>query len=293
MVTQLSLEARAYDDEEFADLVAGLLLQLVDSTTWSSTWLTPAHVVTELNGRSLLRDRSQLEPWLRANGGKERLIARIDDLMWHWVRLGLVKPVAHQSGLSTFGFAPTQSGREVLENRLSDDAVLLTEEGAARRLRDRCPTIPEVVTEYLSEAQGCIAAGRFRAGIVMIGGASEALVLSLADQLERNRQRFELPRRPAPRTALGTLKWTTDAFEDHQKPIRDALREVDRPDVRVSEVAQKLRALEALRATRNEAGHPTPVRFDRESARIFLVGLVSHGQILHETTEALSLVHPS
>jgi hypothetical protein len=129
---------------------------------------------------------------------------------------------------------------------------------------------------YLAEALECFSGSQFRAAAVMIGCAAESLVLELRDKMVTRHQSLG---RQAPRDLAD---WRIKRVLDAVASILTAQRHNIPNDLREGFEAYWLAFAQQIRATRNEAGHPSGITaIDEESVHAsFLVfpnlALLSH-----------------
>jgi hypothetical protein len=146
-------------------------------------------------------------------------------------------------------FHLTDRGREALQNLTRDPS---NPAGYLRHLAS-IATLEPVAMSYLSEGLECYVAGLFKAAAVMVGGASESVILDLRDVTIR---KLAILSKPVPK-GMGDwrIKTVSDAlhdfFESHVPRFERELREPF--EAYWSGFAQQ------LRATRNSAGHPVSV----------------------------------
>lgn len=146
-------------------------------------------------------------------------------------------------------FHLTERGRRALANATRDPS---NPAGYLRHLSSMGQIDP-IALAYLSEALDCYVAGLFKAGAVMVGGASERIILELRDTTVQKL------------TSLGG-NVPTQLNDWRIKVVSDALRTF--LDGKKAQFARELRdAFEAswgalvqqIRSTRNEVGHPTSI----------------------------------
>ncbi|BBI99514.1 hypothetical protein FGKAn22_12070 [Ferrigenium kumadai] len=144
----------------------------------------------------------------------------------------------------------TDRGRAALE-RLSHDPA--NPSGYLRHLNSAAHLNP-VATSYISEALDCYVSSSHKAAAVMVGAAAESLVIELRDLLlERLRSADQtLPRNLDDWRVKTILNSLRSYFDSVQRQFPEKLRE---------EYESYWSAFtQQIRATRNEAGHPTSVQ---------------------------------
>jgi hypothetical protein len=146
-------------------------------------------------------------------------------------------------------FHLTDSGKRALANLTRDPS---NPAGYLRHLGSVAQVNP-VALSYLSEGLDCYVAGFFKAAAVMTGAAAESTILNLRDAVVRKLTSLS---RTLPRGISNwQLKTVTDSLHqflsEHKAQFKHPLAEEF--DAYWSAFTQQ------IRATRNEAGHPTSV----------------------------------
>jgi hypothetical protein len=143
----------------------------------------------------------------------------------------------------------TERGRITLE-RLSRDPG--NPAGYLRHLYSLANLNP-VSKSYLEEGLECYVSSFYKASAVMVGAASESLVIVLRDFVaERLTSTGRAP-------AKNLLDWRTKTIIDALKQLFDAEKENFPTELREEYEAYWQAFTQQMRATRNEAGHPTSV----------------------------------
>jgi hypothetical protein len=112
----------------------------------------------------------------------------------------------------------------------------------------------------LAEGLDCFVAGYYKAAAVMIGAASESLILELRDEVSG---RLAQTNQQAPKSVAD---FRVKTVLDSLNRILDAEKSTFPKDLRESFEAVWPAFTHHLRATRNDAGHPTSVDPVREEA---------------------------
>jgi hypothetical protein len=146
-------------------------------------------------------------------------------------------------------FHITARGDAVLE-RLSHDPA--NPEGYLRQLYD-VARLSDVARSYLEEGLACFVAGHFKAAAVMLGAASESMVLDIRDT---TLDRLRVIGQSAP-AALSD--WRVKTVLDGLAVLLNAKRAAMPRDVREEFDAYFQSIAQTIRAARNDAGHPTSV----------------------------------
>jgi hypothetical protein len=143
----------------------------------------------------------------------------------------------------------TDRGRRTLE-RLSRDpgnpAGYLRHLAAVARLNP-------IASSYLSEGLDCFVAGFHKAAAVMIGASAESLILELRDIACQKMAQAKLPE------PKGLSDWRVKTVLDALYDLLDAKKAGFPKDLREEFEAYWLAFAQQIRATRNDAGHPSSV----------------------------------
>lgn len=114
-------------------------------------------------------------------------------------------------------------------------------------------TLNPVAASYLREALACFNAGLHKAAAVMVGAASESVVIELRDHVvaELQREGAHTPSKLKDWRVRSLLDGLREFFEQHRSSLPHRLRE---------EFDAYFQALpQPIRAARNDAGHPLSV----------------------------------
>lgn len=143
----------------------------------------------------------------------------------------------------------TDRGRRVLANLSRDPA---NPGGYLKHLAGRA-TLNPIAASYLREALETFNAGSFKSAAVMLGAASESLVLALRDQLVAKMGALGQP--ASQKLSDWRLKTILDALEEALKQKKKSM-----PNKLFESFESYWPAFtQQIRAVRNEAGHPTSV----------------------------------
>ena len=197
-----------------------------------------------------------------ANPQKE-LEFRLAQYCWRLVGLGYMVPQV-SSGWGVFFL--TERGRDFLEGF---DSATVTSGGLDTRLHDMGFGRDELPRQYVRLAQDCFLAGHNESSVVMLGAATEALILQVADALAAALPRLSVPLRPRPdrATARQNLAWLTEATTVHRRELAKAMTTAGTDGSWIEMLSDVLSGTgQAVRLTRNELGHPTGVSVDRDGA---------------------------
>lgn len=177
---------------------------------------------------------------------------------------GLVFVDCLQAASGTWLWAVTDRGRQVVE---SGDYEPDDPEGYLRRLRERIHNLDDLVALYAKEGLRAYRASCYLASAVMLGVASERAFQLLGDafaawlpetEAAKFRSTFDNPKR----------HYQTK-FVEFRKRVESHKQELP-PGFSDSMALSLDSVLDLLRINRNEAGHPTGRRIDRDDAYINL-----------------------
>jgi hypothetical protein len=146
-------------------------------------------------------------------------------------------------------FHLTDRGKRALE-RLSHDP---SNPAGYKRNLDSIATLSPIARSYLVEALACFTAGLYKAAAVMIGAAAESLVLELRDVTV---QRLTVLSKPAPR---GLVDWRIKTVLDALHSFLKTQSHLFPRELREEFDAYFLAFAQQIRASRNDAGHPSSV----------------------------------
>lgn len=175
---------------------------------------------------------------------------------------GILMPVPHASGAV---YRATAYGRRLLEQESS----VVTDPGGYITLVQAVPGVDELTLEYLAEAAEAHRRFLDRSSAVMLGCAAENMLLALAEKLVHCCSKLEVTARRdltdwrvarVRRAVVETIKETT--FAD---ALNGALTGDDSITEDEKQIIRELESTTAILAqfyadTRNDAGHPKPVK---------------------------------
>ncbi len=207
-----------------------------EPTSSSGPTLQQGSVLDEV-GRKLGANRDQ--------NLEQAILTQWDDLF----RTGLLAWGLNLTNPNPPFFHLTERGRRALASLTRDPS---NPAGYLRHLASTA-TLDPVAMSYLAEGLECYVSGLFKASAVMIGCAAEGVILNLR---ELTAQKLTTLGKPIPKNLDDwRIKTVSDAlrvfFEGHALTFRRELREPF--EAYWAAFAQQ------IRATRNDAGHPTSV----------------------------------
>jgi hypothetical protein len=179
-----------------------------------------------------------------ANNGQAILTAWSD-----FIRLGLIG-YGYNLAMPNPPFCHlTEAGRQVLQQITRDPS---NRDGYLAYLTSKT-TINPIAKSYLDEALTAYVANCYKAAAVMIGAASESLILELKDELEA---KCKLLNRKAPKNLeRQEIKRIVDAIGDELSRQKNNMP----PELSTAFESYWSAFVEQIRKTRNEAGHPKSI----------------------------------
>ncbi len=152
-----------------------------------------------------------------------------------------------------------------------------------RRLKAACPNIDDITLLYTREALGTFRVGKHLAAVVMIGVAAESMLLRLVDAVHAA---LDTPQRK--------MKFEKDTKGKYAKTQHDeVLKRLTSPATPLpaelgSVLTQHIDAsYDLIRRTRNDAGHPTGIRMERDDAHVVLLLFPTYCKTVHDLMEWL------
>ena len=181
---------------------------------------------------------------------------RLREVFWALVVEGVIILGINDNNPEWPFFRVTEYGMKVLE---AGEVIPHDPDGYLERVHADCAPFDPVAEVYLAESLQCFLRGTYMASAVMLGVASERLFLNLLEAFTESL---------APSSAQKLRQATSNRPLGRQwKEFRKRLdpQRSDLPDELQDDLNTILDGVFSLiRATRNEAGHPTGRRIDRE-----------------------------
>ncbi len=207
---------------------------------------------------------SDVPDFAYSNPPTDLLAARIQSVFWGLVLEGVYTPGGSIQSPNVSFFRVTEYGKQCF------DAGELTPhdpDDYIKRIRSTCPGIDPATLLYVEEALGTFRAGRFLATAVMIGVAAENMWIRLAESV---RTALDSPAKQQSfdrETKGNKIKRLHDeVLKRLRQPSTPLPQELD------STLTQHLHGIADLtRQTRNNAGHPTGKRLDRQETYALLL----------------------
>jgi hypothetical protein len=204
----------------------------------------------------------------------------VAEIIWLLVREGLIfldPDFNNDRHLQNFRIHLSERGRRYIEESgqyQPDDP-----DGYMHLLEERCAKLDALVKKYLQEAVLSYRAQCYLASTVMLGCASEQVIVSLGDAFivamgDEVHQKF-----------VDSFRSPRTKFSDKLSKLRDNLlpRKNGLPEPIQGKFEQALHTMaEFIRLTRNDAGHPTGVEMSGEQARINLTTAGFYFEVIEE-----------
>lgn len=270
------MQALSY--EEIRGIVVGILLHEIRSEYEPSQWehlrLAVHH---EFLRRAGYHGHTSQAP---RNSGNDELVR---DVFWDLFRQGAITLGMDNANTQWPFFRLSYSGKAILQSgepwRFHDASSYLV------NVTREVPDISEVAKNYLSEAIANYYSDCLLSSTVMLGVASEAEFLRLLKAASVNpRYSAKFGKATKERQVSGQIKEFLKAFE--------AIRG-DFPTKSIEDLDTKFSAIQSiLRVARNEAGHPSAIRPDRENVyvnlRLFIPFAKQAAILRHDFESSLS-----
>jgi hypothetical protein len=134
------------------------------------------------------------------------------------------------------------------------------------RLESQIPGLDSVVELYLREGLNCFRSGNFLGSAVMVGVASERILVLLRDAIHSAILQEDRRKKLMEATENQTAKRIYETVESKIDPIMEQLP----TDLRESIGTELEGIFHEIRRTRNNAGHPTGKTIERDEANALL-----------------------
>lgn len=214
-------------------------------------------------------------------GTSQTLAENILEVVWGLIIEGIYTPGTSIQSPGLPNLRLTEYGRTCFEK---GELTPHDPDDYLRRLKPACPNIDATTLLYVEETLGSFRAGRFLASAVMIGVASESMLLRLVDGV---RNALDTPDKKE--------KFNQATKRDKAKTYHDeVMKSLTQPTVKLpfsirgDDLAVFVTGIFSLiRQTRNEAGHPTGRRMERDEANALLLQFPSYCERVERLIEWL------
>jgi hypothetical protein len=202
----------------------------------------------------------------------------VRDVFWDLFRQGFITLGMNDSNPMWPFFRLSHFGEQTLQNqspyRFHDTSSFVA------MVKKEVPDIPPDSVAYLDEAVAAFYAGCLLASCVMLGVAAEAEFIRLVD-VAANSAVHGSAFAPVQKATLIRQKITK--FQNSIKPLLPSL-----PKDAAEDLDTNLTAIQSvLRIARNDAGHPTAAKLEREQVYVFLQLFVPFARQLMRLRKAL------
>ena len=181
---------------------------------------------------------------------------RLREVFWALLVEGVVIPGINDANPEWPFFKVTEYGQQVLDE---GEIIPHDPEGYLAWMREQCAPFDEVAEVYLAEALQCFLRGTYMGSAVMLGVAAERLFLILLDAFIQALEPTAAQRlRQATQNRPLVRQWREfrQRFDSESSALPSDLQDD------LSTVLDGVFGV--IRATRNESGHPTGRRVERE-----------------------------
>ncbi len=202
---------------------------------------------------------------------------RLREVFWALLVEGVIILGMNDANAEWPWFRVTEYGQRVLD---AGEVIPHDPDGYLERVRTDCAPFDSVAEIYLAESLQCFLRGTYVASAVMLGVAAEKLFLNLLDAFTSS-----LPTSAAEKLRRATAKRPLlRQWEEFIKRLN--AQRGDLPDPLTDDLDTILNGIFGLlRTTRNESGHPTGRRLDRETTYALLQLFRPHAQRAVALTE--------
>ncbi len=217
-----------------------------------------------------------------ANGSISTLDSRINEQFWRLVLRGVLVP-------SSGRFEVTVAGRSSLSDIESDARIALVGDGLRGALEQRSPGIDQVALRYAELAQDCFFSGHFEGSVILLGAASELVLGDLIEAVNEKASVLGISE-VDPGSTRAQLEDLRDLVTGNRKLLKAAIVKAGGEGNWLSDLPGLLDGANAIRLTRNDAGHPSrdlPRRYEAHGALVMFPHLA---EALVTTAEELRLL---
>jgi hypothetical protein len=202
------------------------------------------------------------------------------ELVWQLIIQGIIVPGVGIGGATRSAELPLFQITEWGKRCLECGEFLPYDTGQfVNRLRMKVPSVDEVVVLYMTEALQSFRGGTYLASAVIVGVASEKVLLNLRDAIESALDTPQKKQRFAADTKAKSIKRIHDTIQKRLDPVMQRIS----TDLNKEDISAELSGIfDLIRKTRNDAGHPTGRIVEREEAFGLLQLFPSHCQVSHD-----------
>lgn len=201
---------------------------------------------------------------------------KVSEIVWELLVQGVLCPGPGTDPLQLSHAHLTEYGRRCLE---TDDILPHDPDGYLQRLKQRLPQpLDDIVETYTRESLLTFLAGHCLAATVMLGVASERcidlLIEAYSNAITDAERKASFDRK---------IKRAGRSIKRRFDPLRGELLALTLPpDLKETLDIQLSGIFTLIRRSRNEAGHPTGMKIDRDEAHANLLLFPHYCKVVHE-----------
>ncbi len=208
------------------------------------------------------------------------LADKITAVIWELIIEGIYTPGAGMQHPNLPALRATEYGLRCFE---AGELTAHDPDDYLRRLKAKCPSIDDITLLYTGEALDTFRVGNFLAATVMIGVAAEKMLLRLVDAVHGALTTTQQQANFKKATDVRSAKKQHDAVVAQLKSPLNPL-----PPELQSVLTQHVDgAYDLIRRTRNEVGHPTGRRMERDETHALLLLFPTYCGTVHDLMEWL------
>jgi hypothetical protein len=206
-------------------------------------------------------------------------------IIWELIIQGIVVPGAGLGGGSGDPGLPFFQITDWGKRCLAEGEFLPYDTGQfIDRLKVKVPAVDQLVLRYLTESLQCFRGATFLGSAVMVGVASERVLLSLRNAIELALDTQEKKRKFIADTAGKSVKRIYDEIRKRLEPIMELITAA----LKKEDISAELSGIfDLIRKTRNDAGHPTGRDVEREEAFALLQLFPSYCKVAYDVIDCL------
>jgi hypothetical protein len=209
------------------------------------------------------------------------LAEKITAVVWELIIEGIYTPGTGMQTPNLPFVRVTAYGRKCFE---AGELTAHDPDDYLRRLKAMCPSIDETTLLYTGEALDTFRVGKHLAATVMIGVAAESMLLRLVaavhSALDTVQRRAKFEKDTKGKGARTQHDEVLKVLRSSANPLPAKLGYV---------LTQQIDGIyDLIRRTRNEAGHPTGRRLEREEAHALLLLFPTYCKTVHDLMEWLA-----
>jgi hypothetical protein len=206
-------------------------------------------------------------------------------IIWELIIQGIVVPGAALGGGSGDPGLPFFQITEWGKRCLAEGEFLPYDTGQfINRLKAKVPAVDQLVLRYLTESLQCFRAAAYLGSAVMVGVASESILLSLRSAIELALDTQQKKNKFTADTAGKSVK---RIYGEIQKRLDPSMEQITAALNKEDISAELSGIFDLIRKTRNDAGHPTGRDVEREEAFALLQLFPSYCKVAYDVIDCL------